>query len=178
MVSESSILTMILLIDQPAIAETISVQDIIEIISIFTPGETASSRVKVLMNMASNFDVRYSTTNIGNLHAHIMGASGVVISLFEFPEIDKIAGAIFVEEVPKSLALSRQREIIDYVEQALGRKTENIMGKPGFRFTTTEPPHVFFVGVYDNCVSLTQCYEDEAFISLFQTLLEALAQSL
>lgn len=143
-----------------------SAQDLVNVIGLMRPGDSALPFINAL-NRDDSLFYDLTTTNNG-FNIHLWNGNGTSTVILEHDGTRILVGANYaVYTGDRTKAAKLQNEIIQYVAKSLKQQQTSIMGKEGFRFTSTELPHVFFVETGANFISLTQCFEDKNVLSGF-----------
>lgn len=143
-----------------------SAQDLVNVIGLMRPGDSALPFINVL-NRDDSLSYDLTTTNNG-FNIHLWNGNGTSTIILEHDGTRILVGvnyAIYTGDKTKATKL--QNEVIQYVAKSLKQQPTFIMGNQGFRFTSTDLPHVFFVETGANFISLTQCFEDKNVLSGF-----------
>lgn len=140
-----------------------SAEDLVKVIGLMRPGDSALPFINVL-NRDDSLSYDFTTTNNG-FNIHLWNGNGTSTIICEHNDTRNIVWVNYaVYTGDKTKATKLQNEVIQYTKKNLKQSSTFIMGKPGFRFSTGFP-HVFFVETGGNFISLTQSLDDERLIS-------------
>lgn len=144
-----------------------SAEDLVNVIGLMRPGDSALPFISVL-NRDDSLSYDFTTTNDFNIHRWTGGGTSTIICEHnDTRNIVCVNYAVYTGDKTKATKL--QNEVIQYTEKNLKQSSTFIMGKPGFRFSTGFP-HVFFVETGGNFISLTQSLDDERLISAIASI--------